>query len=159
MSKILSINGENYVLEFGMEAALNEECLLSITNLFSDIGTADAKNDIKMMLNGLANIPQTALTMFYAGLLEHHRSGGEADGRVSNKEAAKELVVKYISEHKGEETGSFAGVMAMCFETMETDGFFQIVGLDGLFKDKNQAKKEEPEKKKKTKKKGLEISE
>lgn len=159
MSKILTIDGENYVLEFGTEAAFSEECLLSITNLFLDIGMADARNDVKMMLNGLANIPQTALTMLYAGLLEHHGNGKNADKKVPDKETAKKLIVKYISEHKGEESGNFAGVMAMCFEVMEADGFFQIIGLDGLFKDKNSVEKEEPERKKKSKKKGLEVVE
>lgn len=136
MSKILNIGGENYILEFGVEAALNSECILSITNLFSDIGMADSKGDIRMMLNGLANIPQTALIMLYAGLQEHHGAGKNADKKVLNKESAKQLIVKYISEHKEDESGSFAGVMAICFEVMEMDKFFSLIGLEGLIKNK-----------------------
>ncbi len=158
MSKELVIDNKIYTLEFGVEAAFYNECLETLIGLFADIGVAENQKDIKAVLNKFANIPQVSLTMFYAGLIEHHGINGKGDSTVPDKEAAKELLIKYITSQRDEELGSFAGIMAMCIEQMEADGYFKMIGLDGLMNESNE-KVDSAAKKKKGKKKALELVE
>lgn len=91
------------------------------------------------MIMSMSDIPQTTLTMFYAGLLEHH--GTEGDQSVPDKKAAKELIKKYFEEHKEDETGNFYGVMELMIEVMTDDDFFKQIGLEQMVKNAQTEKK------------------
>lgn len=132
MYKVLNIGGQDYKLEYSIEASLYAECVASLTSLMSDIETAGDENDVKKALVGISNIPQTALTMFYAGLMEAHGTHSDGDGKVPDIQTAKRLVALYIKEHKEDETGNFYGIMQMCIEQMGEDGFFDLIGMTAM---------------------------
>ena len=137
--KVLNIGGKDYTFEFTMEASLYNECTEKVTNLLMSISEAGKKEDVKAMIMSMSDIPQTTLTMFYAGLLEHH--GAEGDQSVPDKKAAKELIKKYFEEHKEDETGNFYGVMGLMIEVMTDDDFFKQLGLEQMVKNAQTEKK------------------
>lgn len=123
----LTIGGKDYHIEFTIEASLYNECTEKVTGLLSSIGEAANKEELKGILSSIADIPQTTLTMFYAGLLEHH--GEEGDRTILSKKDAKKLIKQYLEEHKEDNTGNFYGVMEMLIGQMGEDGFFELIGL------------------------------
>lgn len=132
MYKVLNIGGNDYKLEYSIEASLYADCVANLTGIMTDIGSARSENDIKKLLSGISNIPQTTLTMFYAGLLEAHGTHPDGDGKVPNIQAAKRLISQYLKEHAEDETGNFYGIMEMCISQMSEDGFFKLVGLEAM---------------------------
>lgn len=136
--KVINIDGKNYTFEFTIEASLYNECTEKVVTLMSSMEDAKDKESTKELISSMSNIPQTALTMFYAGLLEHH--GEDGDGMIASKKDAKTLIKKYFEEHKDDETGNFYGVMSLMIEVMEDDDFFSQIGLNQLAE--GQTKKE-----------------
>ena len=130
MYKVITINGEDYKLEFAIEASLYKECIQSITELIYRIDAGQNTRDIEQALAGISDIPTTAVNCFYAGLLEHH--GVEVgDGKVPNLRAAKELARAIIKDEQSE-ISNFYDLMTMCVEQMGEDGFFVLIGLGSL---------------------------
>lgn len=122
MYKLLKIGNKEYKLEYSIEASLYDDCVKSVMNtLLATSGGVDKTPE--EMISGMANIPNTALTVFYAGLLQYHGDNPDADGSVPTLATAKKLVTQFIQEHKDDEQGNFYGVFAMCLEQMEEDGF------------------------------------
>lgn len=132
MYKVLNIDGQDYKLEYSIEASLYADCVSNLTSLMADIGLAEDNNDVKGMLHGMSNIPQTALVLFYAGLMEAHGRHSGGDGRVPDMESAKRLITKYIKEKADTEEGNFYSIMEICINQMTEDGFFKLVGLDRI---------------------------
>lgn len=126
MYKILNIGGEEYKLEFSIEASLRNECIEKITEIMMLLSAADNNGDVRDVLKGLSNIPGTALECFYSGLLEHHGSNG--DGSVKNIGDAKRLVVSMIRDDESEYS-NWNDIMTLCVNQMAEDGFFELVGL------------------------------
>lgn len=120
----LKVDGKHYEIEYTIEASLCTECTGAITSLMSDLAKAEGEKDIKQLLSSMANIPQTTLTMLYAGLLENH--GTDGDGSIIVKEDAKKLVKKYFKENPEED---FYSLMSRLMEQMSEDGFFKQIGL------------------------------
>lgn len=148
--KVINIGGKDYAFEFTIEASLYNECTEKIGGLMTRLNEAESKDDIYSLICGIADIPGTALTMFYAGLLEHH--GVDGDGSVPDKKTAKALIKKYFDENKDGENGNFYGLMALMIETMADDGFFKLIGLDQVMEQpKKEPKKPQDHKKKATK--------
>lgn len=122
MYKLLKIGSKEYKLEYSIEASLYDECVKSVmSTLLATSGGVDKTPE--EMISGMANIPSTALTVFYAGLLQYHGDNPDADGSVPNLATAKKLAAQFIQEHKDDEQGNFYGIFAMCLEQMEEDGF------------------------------------
>lgn len=132
MYKIVKINNQDYKLEYSIEASLYADCISNLTILLADIGTAENNKDVKGMLKGMSNVPQTTLIMFYAGLMEHHGSHPSGDGKVPDISVAKSLISQYIREHAEDGEGNFYSVMEMCINQMAEDGFFRLIGLDKI---------------------------
>lgn len=147
--KVLTIDGKDYKIEYTIEASLYEECTEKVTSLL--FGASGVKDDegIKDFICSMKNIPQTALTMFYAGLLEHHGEFG--DQTVLSKNDAKMLLRKYFDEHKDDGTGNFYGIMEVLLGQMGDDGFFKQIGLEQLTKPQKEVKKPQDHKPKATK--------
>lgn len=150
MYKILNIDGNDYKLEYTIEASLYAECTSELMKLMADIELAEEKEDLKKLLCGISNIPKTTLTMFYAGLMEHHGTHSDGDGKVPDIQTAKKLLIRYIKDHKNNELGNFYGIMQMCVEQMGEDGFFNLIGMGEMLETNPKAQMEE--KKKKTEK-------
>lgn len=130
MYKVLNIGGWDYKLEYTIEASLYSNCVTSIMGLLSELNESKERQDTKRLFSGIANVPQTAITIFYAGLLEHHGEAG--DMSVMSPVDAKRLVAQYLKEHKEEETGNFYGILNLCIEQMGEDGFFKLIGMDAM---------------------------
>lgn len=146
MYKLLSINGKDYKLEYTIEASLYDKCVESTAGLLAKFGGAAQEKDTMAMINGIANIPQTALTVFYAGLLEAHGTHPDGDGKVPDIETAKKLLASLLREHKDDELGDFYGVFEMCLSQMEEDGFLKLAGLETVMETMNPKTKKSPKK-------------
>lgn len=132
MYKIITIGGKEYKLEYTTEAALYADCVGSMVSLFAGIQDAASKDELKKAIHEMANVPQVALTIFYAGLMEAHGTHPNGDKTVPDKDTAKQLLVQYIREHQGQEDGNFYGILSMCVEQMGEDGFFELTGIDAM---------------------------
>lgn len=121
--RVLKIGKEEYTFKFDIEASLYSECTEKVTSILFSMAGEEGKDAKKAFLSSLSDIPQVALHMFHAGLLENHN--------VTLSES-KKLIAQYIREHREDETGSFYGVMNMLLEDMGEDGFFEMIGLDKM---------------------------
>ena len=133
----LRIDNKTYKLEYSIEASLCGDCTEAVSNFMGNFAEAQGKKDVKKMLSGITNIPQSVLPMFYAGLLEHH--GEDGDRTVTSLNDAKTLLKKYFKENKEE---NFYSLMQKLVEQMGNDGFFNQIGLEQITK-MIQAKTEE----------------
>lgn len=156
MYKIITISGNDYKLEYTIEASLYADCVKEIAGLFSSLALASDEKDVSKIISSVANIPQTTLIVFYAGLMEHHGDHPDGDGKVPNIATAKRLLASYIREHSEDEFGNFYGVLELCIEQMEEDDFFNLTGigafLDEVFKSSKTKKKSVNPQKKATEK-------
>lgn len=134
MYRVINIGGNDYKLEYSIEASLYADCTESLMGFIANIadGTKDGEKDFKKLISSIANIPLTALTLFYAGLMEHH--GVDGDGTVTSISDAKHLIKQYISEHSEDDTGNFYEVISICYKQMENDNFFDLIGLSNMVK-------------------------
>lgn len=123
--KTITISGTEYKIEFTVEASLYSDCTEKMFSLMSNL---EDKEDVKTMITSVANIPQTALTLFYAGLMEHH--GEDGDNTVKSIRDAKRLIKTYFAEGEEDESRNFYGLMAEMIDCMTEDGFFKRIGLD-----------------------------
>ena len=126
--RTITIEGIDYKIEYSIEASLYEDCAGCLMDAFINEGlvTGSAKNgNYKDAAEGfkstLAGIPQRTLTLFYAGLMENHDL---------SKNAAKEILKKYIKE-SGK---SYLEIQNELVEIVEEDNFFELIGLDKVFK-------------------------
>lgn len=147
--KAITIGGIDYTFEFSIEASLYSECTEKVIGLMVGAGTAhtkdknkseeeNEKDNIKSMLSTMSDIPTVTMTMFYAGLIEHH--GVLGDGTVKTIKEAKKLVRVYLEEHKDDEKGNFYALMQEMMECMADDGFFKLIGLDKVFQQTEEKK-------------------
>lgn len=132
--KRITVDGREYQIEFTIEASLYDECTVSAMEVFAKMGAAQAdaqennyEGAIKQMITSMAGVPQRALTLFYAGLLEHHGTDS-GDGSVKSKADAKRILVKYLRE-AGK---SFDDVANEMMQQMAEDNFFDLVGLNQM---------------------------
>lgn len=163
--KRITIGGVEYTIEFSIEATLYNEVTESVMDMFlsGNIIQAVAENAddvvektekaMKQTFKEMADIPNKALTMFYAGLLEHH--GSEGDNTVRSKQDAKRLLVTYLKENKSEkeeESLTLYDVMTEMLTEMGNDSFFDMIGLAKVMNNaEKEAKKPQDHKRKATK--------
>ena len=155
MYKVLSIGGRDYKLEYNVEAALYKDGVDRLIDFLSGTFgiqgedeitkglTEEEKGQVRTQLLGnlkyeVTNLPNTALTLFYAGLLEYH--GEDGDKTVLSKKDAKALVTKLFEEQPEGGVTDFAELLAMCIEQMGEDGFFKKTGLEKLIAQSEDAK-------------------
>ena len=131
--KKITINKKEYSLEFTIEASLYDECTKSVMDMFVKGGMIqgaaednNAEDALENLIETISNLPQKALTLFYAGLLEHH--GPEGDGSIQGMSDAKKLLASYIRE-SGK---SFRDVLSDMMQLMADDHFFELIGLDKM---------------------------
>lgn len=132
--KKITINKKEYKFEFSIEASLYDECTKSVMDMFVKGGMVqgaaesnDAEGAMENLLETIANLPQKALTLFYAGLLEHHGTE-EGDGSITSMADAKKLLAIYLKEKKK----SFRDVLSEMMELMVEDSFFDLIGLSQM---------------------------
>lgn len=148
MYKVLNIGGQDYKLEYSIEASLYADCVSELTNILTDVGVAGIQKNVKMIISGISNVPKATLSMFYAGLMEAHGTHPDGDGKVPDINTAKKLITQYIKEHSEDGLGNFYSIMQMLIAQMEEDGFFNLIGLETLTEKMMDALKKPKENKK-----------
>lgn len=157
MYKILTIGGKNYKLEYTVEASLYKDGIDRLIEFIGGIGGVQEEKEftkglkeedkakVRMQIVNnvkyeISNIPNTALELFFMGLLEHH--GEDGDGSVPDKKAAKNLVTQFFKEQDEIENGinDFAALLSVCMDQMGEDGFFKRTGLTKLMAQNTDAK-------------------
>lgn len=155
----LTISGKEYTIEFSIEASLYNECTEATMDMIFAIGEARGQaesideNDnaqeaymsvMRKTIMSVSHIPQTATTLFYAGLLEHH--GQTGDNTVCSIEDAKVLIKAYIRENKT----NFYEIMNLMLQCMGEDHFFDLTGLSSFLNPEEDVEsKKKPAKKRK----------
>lgn len=131
----LTIENKEYQIEYTFEASLCSECTQKVVELMTGLSMnadenaseEERKKAVSEMISNMTNVPDITLTMFYAGLLEHH--GIDGDGSIPDKKAAKALLKKYLAEHKEDGSGNAFDLMNLLMEQMGKDDFFRQIGL------------------------------
>lgn len=141
--KSIKINGNIYKIEYSIEASLYEECSECVMDFFVKMGMADGAAEIgdnegavNNIVKTITGIPVKTLTLFYAGLLEHHSD------TIRSKDEAKTLLKDYLKE-SGK---SFVDVFKELTDIVNEDNFFEMIGLNQMFQTESNT---EPKKKKK----------
>lgn len=157
----LTINGKEYTFKFSIEASLYNECTEATMNMFLSFGEAQGEAEIagsedlasakkqymsalRKTFSSVANIPQTALTLFYAGLMECH--GASGDNTVRSISDAKKILADYLRESES----NFFDVNNMMLECMGEDNFFELTGIAKILNQMDGEEKKKPGKSKKT---------
>ena len=123
----MTIKGKEYTIEYSFEASLYDECTEKIMTLIMQISETQEEGELKQIIPTFSTIPQVTLTMFYAGLLEHHSE------EVKSKDDAKALLKDVFEEDKNK---SFYSVLSELIETMRADGFFDRMGISDMMEQK-----------------------
>lgn len=127
--KTLNIGGNDYIIEFTFEAAMNSPCVESVMRFMSAVSETDSS--IETIIPTMSSLPSTAMSMFRAGLLEHYDFDMQ-----TTKELVKALFAQERKKAEEDETYSgitdFYGLMAFCVEAMTDDGFFDLIGLSSM---------------------------
>ena len=164
MYKILPIGGKDYKLEYTVEASLYSDCITELREFLGKTSGAVVESEItenmndeqkatvrsqllKNVLSGMDNLPKTAITIFYAGLLEHH--GEDGDRSVLSMKDAKNLVRQYFEDHAEDGTDNFYDLLLICMEQIGADGFFKRTGMEKALTEGNKKIKEPQDHKKK----------
>lgn len=139
--KTLNIGGKDYTLEYTIGASLYDDCVVSVMNLltssvYAERGIADQRKALQEQLSVVGGIPKVTLTVFYAGLLEHHGTGeyagDDSDETVESLKDAKRIIGSYLQENKDTGNGTWIDVLNLCTECMGDDGFLTMIGVDKM---------------------------
>lgn len=140
--KNITINGQEYKIEFSFEAAEHKQTVQMMFNVLSGAyifrNGKDGDKVAMAMINGVsemvADIPHIAKMAFYAGLLENNP--------VSVQESS-DLMKQYMKDNKL----SFNGLYEELKQCMEDDGFFDLSGLTEMIQKMNEnAEEQQPTK-------------
>ena len=138
---VLNIDGKDYTLEYTIEASLHKNCVEKVYNFVMNATGGSGKDAISDAISAMSDIPRTALTVFYAGLLENHSD------EIKNESDAKRLIKKYFAENKDSEDANFYGLLGMMIDCMSDDGFFKQIGLTQAMTAEENPKKSQSHKK------------
>ena len=136
--KAITVNGNEYKLEFGFEAVEHKELVKKMFDIVSGAIFVKSAKDLSKptsedMIDGsasmVAEIPHICITGFYAGLLENNPV---------SQEEAKTLMKAYMKENKL----SFKMLYEELRQCMEDDGFFDLSGLREMSESMNEEMEE-----------------
>lgn len=141
--KTLNIGDKEYVLEFGFRAAKHKQLINKMFKMLSGSylgrsGLTGAEDETKAdrasaLIDGVADMyaemPDTVITAFYAGLMENNA--------VMNEAEAGKLLKQYFKDNPKDDAATFPGMFDLIKECMQDDGFFKLTGLDKMLE--NQA--------------------
>lgn len=129
MYGIFKVLNKEYKLEYSVEASLYADCVRELSYVFMNLSDDASAIDA---INQIADIPNTTLTILYAGLIEHH--GEDGDKSVLSIKDARKIAKDYILEHKADGTGFWMDILHICLNQMAEDGFFKLTGLEDILK-------------------------
>lgn len=130
--KTISVNGNEYILEFTFAAAEHKDLvnrmfkIMTMSYVAEDMKDLDDDVTVKNMLDGVArqaaDIPETCKIAFFAGLLEH------------NPKTEQEMI-KIMRGYMKENKLSYKKLFDEIKGWMEEDGFFDLSGLNDMIAD------------------------
>lgn len=146
--KTLNIGDKEYVLEFSFQAAKHKQLINKMFKMLSGSylgrsGLTGAEDETKAdrasaLIDGVADMyaemPDTVITAFYAGLMENNA--------VMNEAEAGKLLKQYFKDSH-DESATFPGMFDLIKECMQDDGFFKLTGLDKMLENQAKAMAEE----------------
>lgn len=112
------IGEKDYKLEYSFEAVANEDCVRKTIELLTNL-----EDEEKDLAQRISIVPNTVISLFYAGLLENHAE------EVEDEQVARQLLKQYLKENKDNEDATFYGIMLQIIEQMGEDGFLAQIGL------------------------------
>ena len=136
--KAITVNGNEYKLEFGFEAVEHKELVKKMFDIVSgaifvksakDLSKPTSEDMIDGSGNMIAELPHICVTAFYAGLLENNPVP---------QDEAKILMKAYMKENKL----SFKMLYEELRQCMEDDGFFDLSGLREMSESMNEEMEE-----------------
>ena len=136
--KAITVNGNEYKLEFSFEAVEHKELVKKMFDIVSgaifvksakDLSKPTSEDMIDGSGNMIAELPHICVTAFYAGLLENNPV---------SQEEAKTLMKAYMKENKL----SFKMLYEELRQCMEDDGFFDLSGLREMSESMNEEMEE-----------------
>lgn len=158
--KRITIDHKEYTIEYSIEASLYDECTISFMDVFVRAGMSenyamngDARSAMDEVLSTMANFPNRVVTLFYAGLMEHHGENG--DRSINSRDDAKNLLKKYIHESKK----TYVDINNELMNIIAEDNFFDLIGLNEMIPSMTEENSPETEKKPRKKKAGATTSE
>lgn len=127
----ITIDNKEYTIEYTIAASLYNECIETIMNtLVGAEMITSSKEEVDAARNAItqmSNIPQTAITLMYAGLLEHH--GNEwGDGTVNDRKDAMKLAATYIKENNS----NWYALLDELMTEVSNDNFFELTGINQM---------------------------
>lgn len=148
MYRTFEHGGKEYRLEYSLEAYMTKYVdydgsykthvtpLVEYMNKMNESGS-DADN-----VAAAFDIPDVAVHAMYAGLLRWQGRGKRGDKTIVTLDDAAELCMELIDEHPDDKyLGSFSGLILMCIEQIEEDGFFTKLAGATAPQDKKPKKK------------------
>ena len=136
--KAITVNGNEYKLEFSFEAVEHKELVKKMFDIVSGaifvksakyLSKPTSEYMIDGSVNMIAELPHICVTAFYAGLLENNPV---------SQEEAKTLMKAYMKENKL----SFKMLYEELRQCMEDDGFFELSGLREMSESMNEEMEE-----------------
>ena len=136
--KVITVNGNEYKLEFSFEAVEHKELVKKMFDIVSgaifvksakDLSKPTSEDMIDGSGNMIAELPHICVTAFYAGLLENNPVP---------QDEAKTLMKAYMKENKL----SFKMLYEELRQCMEDDGFFDLSGLREMSESMNEEMEE-----------------
>jgi len=125
--KRITIGGMEYTFEFSIEASMYDDLTVEVMNQMIGYSKAkaeaeaansldDRKSVIQEVVAQFANVPKTTLTLFYAGLLEHHSD------TIHSRSDAKAILKTYLVENDEKDMNDVLNEM---IEIIGEDHFFE----------------------------------
>lgn len=139
--KVFNIEGKEYTLRWGMRASMDKNLVNRMFKIMTGsyiASSLNSENDSPMaaFLSGtadmVADIPETVLIAFHAGLQQYHKM---------DNEQSFELLEKYMEETNANFNTMFEEIKL----AMEEDGFFDQSGLTKMIEQMNKSIQEETE--------------
>lgn len=145
--RALQIGDEIKKIEFGFEATEQKEFNKILLDLLFDFVDAKAgdtqepevkktraeirKENIEKITTSITITPDTVLTMFHAGLLEHH--GEYGDKTVTTREDARKYLKMYLTDKEAGEKRTYYSAMNFLMGQVIEDEYLDLIGITEMF--------------------------
>lgn len=148
MYKTFTNDGKEYRLEYSLEAYMTKyidgkgEYKTHVAPLVELMNRFNENEDDAAAQSAAFNMPEVAVHAMYAGLMRWHGRGKHGDKTIVTYDDAAELCWELLEANPDDEyLGSWAGLIKMCVEQIEADGFFTRLSGAKAPQDKKPKKK------------------
>lgn len=132
MYRVIEHDGKEYRLEYSLEAYMTKYVdqygeyrthVAPLVDLMNRVN--EDENNEAAGMKAAFDMPEVAAHAMYAGLMRWHGRGKRGDKTIVTFDDAAEFCWELIEAHPDDEyLGSWTGLIKMCIEQIEADGFF-----------------------------------